>query len=245
MPLSTLGKCNGHKGLEDRKAEKMNSSLPRGRTFVFIVSFLAMMYSALPAHAELVFFASGRSLSVKGHHVEGDSLVLTLRGGGEIVCEPSVIARIAPDEVPYPEPEEPSAIEPSAAIDAQSAAVLTPYAEMINTAAADQGVDAKLVRAVIQVESAYKATARSRKGAMGLMQLMPDTARRYQVVDPYDPKSNIEAGIKHLKSLLERFQLASALAAYNAGEAAVARFRGVPPYPETRDYVSRVLALLR
>jgi len=211
---------------------------------VFIVSFVALMY-ALPAHAELVFFASGRSLSVKGHHVEGDSLVLMLRGGGEIVCEPSVIARIAPDEVPYPEPEEPSAIEPLAALDAQPAAVLTPYAEMINTAAADQGVDAKLVRAVIQVESAYKATARSRKGAMGLMQLMPDPARRYQVVDPYDPKSNIEAGIKHLKSLLERFQLASALAAYNAGEAAVARFRGVPPYPETRDYVSRVLALLR
>ena len=118
-----------------------------------------------------------------------------------------------------------------------------PYGEIIDTAAAEQGVDAKLVRAVIQVESAYKATARSRKGAMGLMQLMPDTARRYAVVDPYDPASNIEAGIKHLKSLLERFPLASALAAYNAGEAAVARFRGVPPYPETRDYVSRVLAL--
>jgi soluble lytic murein transglycosylase-like protein len=80
---------------------------------------------------------------------------------------------------------------------------------------------------------------------MGLMQLMPETARRYQVANPYDPKSNIEGGIRHLKSLLERFQLASALAAYNAGEAAVARFRGVPPYPETRDYVSRVLALLR
>jgi soluble lytic murein transglycosylase-like protein len=211
-----------------------------------MVSFTVMMLGAWPAHAELVFFASGRSLSVKGHHLEGDSLVLMLRGGGEIVCEPSVIARIAPDEVPYPEPEEPSGIEPGPEVSAQpDAAALSPYAEIINTAAADQGVDAKLVRAVIQVESAYRASARSRKGAMGLMQLMPDTARRYQVADPYDPKSNIEAGIKHLKSLLERFQLASALAAYNAGEAAVARFRGVPPYPETRDYVSRVLALVR
>jgi soluble lytic murein transglycosylase-like protein len=220
----------------------------KGRTFVSIVSFVAMMLSALPVHAELVFFQSGRSLSVKGHHIEGDSLVLTLRGGGEVVCEPSVIARIAPDEVPYPEPEpeEPSGIPPGPEVSSQpDAAAFSPYAEIINTAAANQGVDAKLVRAVIQVESAYRASARSRKGAMGLMQLMPDTARRYQVANPYDPKSNIEAGIKHLKSLLERFQLASALAAYNAGEAAVARFRGVPPYPETRDYVSRVLALLR
>jgi soluble lytic murein transglycosylase-like protein len=195
----------------------------------------------------LVFFQSGRSLSVKGHRTEGDALVLTLRGGGEVVCEPSVIARIAPDEVPYPEPEpaEPSGIPAGPEVGSQpDAAALSPYAEIIDTAAANQGVDAKLVRAVIQVESAYRASARSRKGAMGLMQLMPDTARRYQVANPYDPKSNIEAGIKHLKSLLERFQLASALAAYNAGEAAVARFRGVPPYPETRDYVSRVLALL-
>ena len=150
------------------------------------------------------------------------------------------------DRVPRgPEPEEPSGTPPGPEVSSQPDAALSPYAEIINTAAANQGVDAKLVRAVIQVESAYIASARSRKGAMGLMQLMPDTARRYQVADPYDPKSNIEAGIKHLKSLLERFQLASALAAYNAGEAAVARFRGVPPYPETRDYVSRVLALLR
>ena len=235
------------KGTNDTKGNKMKGVLPTGRTFVSIVSFVAMMFAASTVHAELVFFASGRSLSVKGHHVEGDALVLSLRGGGEIVCEPSVIARITPDEVPYPEPEEPAAtIPPAQEVSSQpDPSVLSPYAEIINTAAADQGVDAKLVRAVIQVESAYRASARSPKGAMGLMQLMPDTARRYQVANPYDPKSNIEAGIKHLKSLLERFQLASALAAYNAGEAAVARFRGVPPYPETRDYVSRVLALLR
>jgi soluble lytic murein transglycosylase-like protein len=78
---------------------------------------------------------------------------------------------------------------------------------------------------------------------MGLMQLMPETARAYVVSDPYDPQANIEAGIKHLKSLLRRFPLALALAAYNAGEAAVARFGGIPPYGETRSYVSRVLEL--
>ena len=78
---------------------------------------------------------------------------------------------------------------------------------------------------------------------MGLMQLMPETARQYAVADPYDPASNIEAGIKHLKSLLDRLPKALALAAYNAGEAAVQRFNGIPPYRETQDYVSRILRL--
>jgi soluble lytic murein transglycosylase-like protein len=99
------------------------------------------------------------------------------------------------------------------------------------------------VRAVIQVESGYQERARSPKGAMGLMQLMPDTAKQYAVANPYDPTSNIEAGIKHLRSLLDRFPVSLALAAYNAGEAAIERFRGVPPYQETRDYVSRILQL--
>ena len=79
---------------------------------------------------------------------------------------------------------------------------------------------------------------------MGLMQLMPDTARRYAVRQPYDPAANIEAGTRHLRSLLDRFPLALALAAYNAGEAAVERFQGIPPYPETRDYVARILQLV-
>jgi soluble lytic murein transglycosylase-like protein len=102
----------------------------------------------------------------------------------------------------------------------------------------------KLVRAVIQVESAYQPRARSRKGAVGLMQVMPATARQYGVSNPYDPAANIEAGIRHLKALLERFPLALALAAYNAGEATVERFRGIPPYPETRNYVSTILKLM-
>lgn len=204
---------------------------------------------ATPARAELVFFSTGRTLSVKAHRLEGNSLVLTLRGGGEILCEPSVIVRIEPDEVPYPEPE-PVPLEPDATTD-DSRGVLRlqrdhqRYAEIIDKVSAEQGVDAKLVRALIQVESGYQQRARSRRGAMGLMQLMPATARQYAVVDPYDPASNIEAGITHLKSLLERFPLSLALAAYNAGEAAVQRFGGVPPYPETRDYVSRILRLVR
>ena len=205
---------------------------------VSLVSLVSIVFGARPAHAELVFFNTGRTLSVKSHRVDGDSLVLVLRNGGEIVCETSIVARFAPDEVPYPEPE---AEAPPAAV--QPTAPPGPYSEIIDRVSAEQQVPARLVRAVIQVESAYNVRARSPKGAMGLMQLMPATARHYAVVDPYDPASNIEAGIKHLKSLLQRLPVALALAAYNAGEAAVQRFNGIPPYPETRNYVSRILAL--
>lgn len=202
-------------------------------TFAFLVAISA------DAHAEIVFFNTGRTLSVKSHRVDGDSLVLVLRGGGEIVCETSIVARVAPDEVPYPEPEPsrevmPAPVPPLAAL---------PFSEIIDRVSAAHDVPVNLVRAVIQVESAYNERARSPKGAMGLMQLMPATARQYAVADPYDPASNIEAGITHLKSLLQRLPVALALAAYNAGEAAVQRFNGIPPYPETRHYVSRILAL--
>src|SRR5262245_25128940 len=179
-------------------------------------------------------------MSIKEHHTEGNSLVLTLRNGGQIVCEPSVIARFAPDEVPYPEPEPVAEPAPIAA----QATPAVPYGELIDKVAAEHGVPVKLVRAVIQVEAAYQERARSKKGAMGLMQLMPETARQYGVANPYDPVSNVEAGIKHLKSLTERLPLALALAAYNAGEAAVARFHGIPPYPETQAYVGRILKLI-
>jgi soluble lytic murein transglycosylase-like protein len=205
-----------------------------------LVAFVSLVFFAVPAHAELVFFNTGRTLSVKAHRSEGESLVLTLRSGGEIVCESSVVARITPDEVPYPEPVVELAVQPEAAVEAVEA---VPYGEIIDKMSAQHGVDAKLVRAVIQVESAYHERARSPKGAMGLMQLMPATARQYAVDNPYDPASNIEGGIRHLKSLLERFTPALALAAYNAGEAAVLRFHGIPPYPETQNYVSRILQL--
>jgi len=201
-----------------------------------VVSLLAWQGLAGVSAAELIFLNTGRTLSVRSHRFEGDHIVLTLRGGGEITCDPSLVARIAPDEVAHPEPESPGTSgAPLAAV---------PYGEIIDETASRLGVDPRLVRAVIQVESAYQPAARSRKGAIGLMQLMPDTARRYAVSDPYDPGSNIDAGVRHLKTLLDRFELAIALAAYNAGEAAVERFRGIPPYPETQNYVRQVLRLL-
>jgi soluble lytic murein transglycosylase-like protein len=106
-------------------------------------------------------------------------------------------------------------------------------------------IDGELVRAIISVESNFDPRAVSPAGAQGLMQLMPETARRCQVRQRFDPRANIEGGIRYLRDLWQRFggDLSQVLAAYNAGEGAVERFGGMPPYPETRRYVARVLAL--
>jgi soluble lytic murein transglycosylase-like protein len=184
-------------------------------------------------------------MSVKEHRMENGSLVLVLRSGGEVVCDPSVVTGIGPDETPYPEPPAAPAGAAKATLAAPSDedTAPVPFGDLIERVAAKEGVDPRLVRAVIHVESNYRSNARSPKGAMGLMQLMPETARQYSVVNPYDPAANIEAGVKHLKSLLVRFPRDLALAAYNAGAAAVERFHGIPPFRETVSYVARVLQL--
>jgi hypothetical protein len=115
----------------------------------------------------------------------------------------------------------------------------------IGEAATRHQVDANLVRAIIKVESNFDPRAVSRKGAQGLMQLMPATARDLNVRNPFDPAQNVEGGVRHLKRLLEDFggDVSLTLAAYNAGKGAVERHGGVPNYRETRDYVRRINAL--
>ncbi|MGB2717178.1 MAG: lytic transglycosylase domain-containing protein [Vicinamibacterales bacterium] len=194
---------------------------------------------AASAHAEIVHLTSGRTLSVKGHRVDGDRIVLTLRGGGDVNIDKSLIDKIVADEVPYPEPEPVVDAPP----EQNSVTTETPYNELIASISEAHGVDPNLVRALIQVESGYRPRARSPKGAKGLMQLMPSTAREYKVRDPYDPRANIAAGVKHLKTLIETYGVELALAAYNAGEGAVRKFNGIPPYRETRNYVSKILSL--
>jgi soluble lytic murein transglycosylase len=117
------------------------------------------------------------------------------------------------------------------------------YDEVIRSASDRHSIDADLVRAVIKAESDFNSNARSRKGAMGLMQLMPDTARLHNVLNAFDPVDNIEGGVRHLRMLLERYQgdLRLSLAAYNAGSGAVEKHGGIPPFAETREYVRRVL----
>ena len=139
--------------------------------------------------------------------------------------EPSMTAPVAIPFVPSGEPE------------------LLPFDRIIHEAAGRHHVDADLILAVIMAESQFNPTARSKKGARGLMQLMPITADALDVEDIYSPEENVNAGVRHLRWLLDRFDgdLRMALAAYNAGVQNVLRHDGVPPFPETRAYVRRVL----
>jgi hypothetical protein len=116
------------------------------------------------------------------------------------------------------------------------------YSDLIASTAGQYGIDAALVRSIIRVESNFNPLAVSRKGAMGLMQLMPDTAARYGVRDAFNPAQNISGGVRYLSDLFAMFggNLPHVLAAYNAGEQNVLRWNGVPPFAETQDYVRKV-----
>ena len=122
---------------------------------------------------------------------------------------------------------------------------LTSYQRSISRAASRFGVDPALIRAVIHAESGFKPHAKSKAGALGLMQLMPDTAKEMGVADPLSPDQNIEGGVRYLAWLMERQggNITLATAAYNAGPGAVERHRGIPPYAETETYVRRVRIL--
>ena len=117
------------------------------------------------------------------------------------------------------------------------------YDKLINKVARAEGLDSDLLRAVIETESNYDPNAVSKKGAVGLMQLMPETARGLGVTDPFLPEENLKGGARHLRRLIDKYEgkLTLALSAYNAGEKAVERYKGIPPFPETRDYVRKVL----
>jgi soluble lytic murein transglycosylase-like protein len=206
---------------------------------------------ATDARADIVVFKNGRTMSVKSYRTdEAGQATLRLREGGEVTFPASIIARVDPDEVPYPE-DAPAVVEEVAApvvavvprepLVPESVLAARPFADLISTVAAAHNLDKRLVHAVIEQESNYQARARSKKGARGLMQLMPDTARQYGVRNSYDPKANLEAGVRHLKDLMSRLDLPMALAAYNAGEGTIRRYGGLPPFPETQSYVRNIL----
>jgi soluble lytic murein transglycosylase-like protein len=121
------------------------------------------------------------------------------------------------------------------------------YDHIISSCAAKYGVNASLIKAVIHAESGYNPNAVSRKGASGLMQLMPGTARSLKVSNSFDPQDNVEGGVKYLRFLLDTFRgdVSLAVAAYNAGLNKVAKYGGIPPYNETRTYVNRVLSYMQ
>jgi soluble lytic murein transglycosylase-like protein len=212
------------------------------------LALAAALAAAAPAAADLVLLSSGRVMSASSVVLTADTATIRLRGGGEVTCDRSLVVRVDADETPWVDPSgaaAPDQAGPGASMPPPVRTVEIPaaYREIITRLAAAHGVDARLIHAVIAVESAYRPRARSRKGARGLMQLMPATARQYGVRNAYKEAANLDAGVRHLRTLLDRFAVREALAAYNAGEAAVRRFGGVPPFRETRAYVERVLSL--
>jgi len=160
-----------------------------------------------------------------------------LRRGGLIVCFAGVLALMVPSGA--------GAVSPSEGRAVTGVVQRSVLRDLVHRVSTEQGVDPRLVHALVTVESGYEPRAVSPKGALGLTQLMPATAKRLHVANPFDPEQNVRAGVRELQRLIDRYagDLPRALAAYNAGEGAVDRYRGVPPYRETRGYVQRILSL--
>ena len=194
----------------------------RSKLSLFLAA-LAFAISAAPAFADIYTFKDERGVvhftNIKG--LDSRYRLLRREGGGPVAGSGNMARTTMPSQ-----------------------ADMRRYAGIIETAAKTYGVETALVHAVITAESGYDAQAISRTGARGLMQLMPDTARRYGVRNSMDPRDNIYGGVKYLRDLLVMFKgnTELAVAAYNAGENAVIRYgRRVPPYSETLGYVPRVL----
>ena len=212
----------------------------------------ALLALAAPAaRAELVLLQGGDVLKVKAYEMGAEQARLTLPSGGVLTLSVLRIDRILADEI-VPVPESPPEAAEIAGVlldfPVDAVAPPTPYGDAVLVAARKFQVNPTVVAAVMRVESAFHHRALSRKGARGLMQLMPATAARFGVgVDElFTPERNIEAGTRYLRFLVDRFEgdAVRVFAAYNAGERAVERYGGIPPYRETQDYVRRVLAAL-
>ncbi|MGA7614553.1 MAG: lytic transglycosylase domain-containing protein [Thermoanaerobaculia bacterium] len=214
----------------------------------------ALALGGIPAaRADIAVLTNGRTLKVTDYRASGSVMRLVLAAGGSVELPIDRVERIVDDEV-VPAQEVDAAVamsmfpDRSWRYDAGSGPLFSSrYNEVIVAAAKKFDVDAALVSAVIKAESDYDPRIVSRKGARGLMQLMPATARRFGVSDSFDPVANIYAGTRYLKWLLTTFdgKVDLAVAAYNAGEGNVWKYKGVPPFRETVEYLRRISRHLR
>ena len=184
---------------------------------------------------EYAILTNGSSMRVERHEQSGDRMLLYVEGGSVELPAASVL-RFEPEYVPPAEKKQVASVVPAPAI---------PPRQLVEEAAAKWHLPPGFLHAVVKAESGYHQDAVSRKGAIGLMQLMPGTANLLGA-DPKDPRQNVDAGARYLTELLVKYmddpyQVRKAVAAYNAGPAAVDRYKGVPPYPETIAYVERVI----
>jgi hypothetical protein len=223
----------------------------RQPAFVTVAAAVLVLASSGLSRADVLVFVSGRTMAVKETRVFDDRITVTLLQGGEATFSRSLIAGITKDETP-----EPPAVPVSASGSetpgpaGQRSTGPRPFAALIDVVARKHGLDPALVHAVVEAESGYRPSARSEAGARGLMQVLPSTARELGVRRAgalFDPEQNLDAGVRYLKLLLQQYggDVRTALAAYNAGPGAVAKYDGIPPYPETRNYVRKVLSNLQ
>ncbi len=195
---------------------------------------IALFATAAPmVRADYVVLRSGVRLHITGYETSGDRVRLTVQGG---------TVEVAASEIDSIEPEDVFPSRPNVAPLPD-----VPYAKLIRAAAEKHGVDENLIHRIILVESNFNPRAVSRKRALGLMQLLPQTAAQYSVTNVFDPAQNIDGGTHYMKDLLARYHgdLTLALAAYNAGPEMVQRYGGIPPFPETQNYVRRVTKPLK
>lgn len=225
--------------------------LARPRPFAVGLVLIAIGAFVPPAPAEIVVLAGGGFLKASAYEVLGERVILTLASGGELRLPLSRVERIVEDEVV----DAPESLGRAAGSDFRlnhdpaDSAPAVPYGDQMLAAAEGAGLNPALLAAMARAESAFDADAVSHKGARGLMQVMPATGHRFGA-DPaalFEPQVNLRAAARYLVWLRDRFDddLDLILAAYNAGEATVDRYHGVPPYRETREYVRRVRSYLQ
>jgi len=200
---------------------------------------LSLSFALFAAAADVAVLDNGMRFQAQRVERDGNRVVLHTSDGGRIEIAAARLASIEHVEDPPPAVNSPPPMAPQVAERSVH--------DLVTDAALRYGLPPELVHGVAQAESAYRASAISPKGAMGIMQLMPETARKFDA-DPMNPVQNIDAGTRLLRELLLRYEGADngvrrALAAYNAGEGAVERYGGVPPYRETQGYVERVIGL--
>ncbi len=212
-------------------------------------AFLILIAPVWLIAAEDAILTTGFRIRAERHEADGDTVKLYTRDGliqipASTVREfESVESPAFRANLPGPSAAAPvAAVTASATPETKPARVAVPPRQLVQEAAERHGIPPAFLHSVAQTESAYQANAVSPKGAIGIMQLMPGTAAELKA-DPHDPAENVEAGARHLAALLEKYEgsSAKALAAYNAGEGAVAKYGGVPPYSETQLYVRKVI----
>jgi hypothetical protein len=224
----------------------------RRRAISFGTILLGLAFAA-PSTAELAIFADGDFVKIAHYELLGERMRLHLAGGGSLTLPLARLERIVDDEVELPShrpAEEPEPASPSFEMSflPDHRVPASPYGEVLYAAAKRHALNPELLAAVARAESSFDPSALSPKGARGILQLMPATAERFGIESSrlWDLESNVEAGARFLRFLVDEFRgdLRLVLAAYNAGEGAVRRHGGVPPYRETRHYVERILGAL-